>query len=226
MKIDHMARHGQNQFLGRGELGQRSFAVQPDDDVTVRAELSEPAYAYLIAFRPDGVDELCDPADPEGRPRKTQQPSYPRAGRTNKVYRLNDGAGLHAFAVVASRNPLPPYRQWKGQHRIQGWSKGLSSAPGVVWWHDGEGLFPLTAEDPGGQRSQGATIGGGGAAVADLADQLRDLPGVDAVAVKAFPVPPAAARDQPPLLPRFGRVAVEALPVPPAAGRDPARPGR
>jgi hypothetical protein len=195
MTIDHMAKRGKNQFLARGDLEQRSFAVRPDDDVTVRAELSEPAFAYLIAFRPDGVDELCDPAEPDERPAKTRQPSYPTAGRTSKVYRLNDGPGLHAFAVVASRNPLPPYRQWKEQHRIHGWPKGLSSALGVVWWHDGQGLFPLTAEDPSGQRSQGATIGGGGETVAELADRLRALPGVDAVAVKAFPVATADGPD-------------------------------
>src|SRR5262249_54564849 len=74
LDIEHMAQRGKNDFDPRGKLGERSFAVRPDDDVTVHAELSEPAYAYLIAFRPDGVDELCDPDDPEVPPGKTKEP--------------------------------------------------------------------------------------------------------------------------------------------------------
>ena len=51
-----------------GILGRNSFTAREDDDVTVQAELSEPAYSYLIAFRPDGTDELCDPDDEDAPP--------------------------------------------------------------------------------------------------------------------------------------------------------------
>src|SRR5262249_47264191 len=51
-----------------GLLGRTSFAAREEDDLTVRAELSEPAYSYLIAFRPDGTDELCDPDDDDMPP--------------------------------------------------------------------------------------------------------------------------------------------------------------
>ena len=68
LQIDHLPKRSEDKTHQRVALGERSFAVRPDDDVTVRAELSEPAYAYLIAFRPDGVDEICDPEEPEDRP--------------------------------------------------------------------------------------------------------------------------------------------------------------
>jgi hypothetical protein len=191
LSIEHLAQRGPNDFNPRGKLGERSFAVRAGDDVTVQAELSEPAYAYLIAFRPDGVDEICDPEQPTAPPAKTKEPRYPPASKTDKVYRLEDGAGLHAFALVVSRAPLPPYEKWKNQHGTPTWNKGASSPAGVVWWHDGQSLAPLTSSDPTGTRGKDAPIRGGGNAVAILAAWLRGIPGVDAVAVKAFPVPPA-----------------------------------
>jgi len=189
--IEHIAQRGENDLERRGKLGERSFAVRSGDDVTVQAELSEPAYAYLIAFRPDGVDEICDPDDPDSPPGKTEEPRYPPAAKTSVVYRLDNGSGLQAFAVVVSRTPLPPYREWRKQHGIAPWKKGSSSPAGVVWLDDGQSLTPLTAGDPTGTRGKDALIRGGGSPVAELAAWLRAIPGVDAVAVKAFPVPPA-----------------------------------
>ena len=93
--------------------------------------------------------------------------------------------------MVVSRAPLPPYREWKARHGPPPWQKGLSAAPGVVWWYDGRRLSALTGADLKGQRGQGATVRGGGAAVAELAAWLKAGPDVDAVAIKAFPVWPA-----------------------------------
>jgi hypothetical protein len=191
LNIEHLAKQGEEQFVHRGSLGERSFAVRPDDDLTVQAELSGPAYAYLIAFRPDGVTEICDPDDPAAEPELTRRPRYPPAAKTKVAYRLNNGSGLQAFAIVVSHGPLPPYREWEKEHGSPPWQKGLSSPPGVVWWHDGQWLAPLTADDPSGRRGKDAPIRGGGAAVADLADWLGAIPGVEAIAVKAFLVPPA-----------------------------------
>src|SRR5262249_34180679 len=110
--LEHLAdRSGEDVEVGK--LGEQSFAVQPDDAVTVDARLSEPAYSYLIAFRPDGVDEVFRPEDPETSPRKTQRPCYPPETKPLGAYRLTDGSGLQAFALVVSRAPLPSYREWK-----------------------------------------------------------------------------------------------------------------
>ncbi len=162
--------------------------------MTVHAELSEPAYAYLIAFRPDGIDDICDPNDPGERPGKNSSPHYPPATRTDRVYRLEDGAGLQAFALVVSRSPLPPYSEWKKQHGQAPWKKASTGPAGVVWWHDGQWLVPLRTGEMAGQRGKDAPIRGDIRAVSDLAAWPGAIPGVDAVAVKAFPVPPAAGR--------------------------------
>ncbi len=76
----------------------------------VNAELSEPAYSYLIAFRPDGTDELCDPENEDTPPARKRQPAYPPPTKADVRYRLSEGAGLHAFALVVSRQPLPSDR--------------------------------------------------------------------------------------------------------------------
>jgi hypothetical protein len=173
-----------------GLLGRTSFATREDDEVIVRAELSEPAYSYLIAFRPDGTDELCDPEDEDTVPRKKQQPHYPAPEKTDERYRLSEGAGLQAFAVVVSRKPLPSYREWKRRVGPFAWSAKLPSEPGVVWRDEGEGLEPLIP-DTGTTRGKGTKARDSGAPAAKLANWLRGLPGVDAVTLEAFPVQPA-----------------------------------
>jgi hypothetical protein len=190
LDVEHLPRVDEERYDSNalGRLGERSFAARTGDDVTVRAELSEPAYAYLIAFRPDGVDEVCDPEDPEVWPLKTREPRYPPESKPGAVYRLDNGAGLYAFAVVASRTPLPPYHVWKAGKGTLPWRGGRTGTPGIVWWYDGRHLAPLTAVGPRTKRGIGEEVRGGGEPVAALARRLRALPGVEAVAVKAFTV--------------------------------------
>ncbi|MGD0044019.1 MAG: hypothetical protein ABSE84_27040, partial [Isosphaeraceae bacterium] len=175
-----------------GTLGRTSFAAREDDEVTVRAELSEPAYSYLIAFRPDGTDELCDPDDENRPPSCKQQPLYPPPAKSDERYRMSEGAGLHAFALVVSRQPLPPYHEWKRRIGPAPWSARLPCEPGVVWRDDHEGLQPFLAGDSTGTRGKGVKARGSGGPAAKLAGWLRGLPGVDAVALEAFPVEPAS----------------------------------
>ena len=189
--IEHMAQRPGGQFEVRGNLGEQSFAVRSGDDVTVRAELSEPSYAYLLAFRPDCVDEVLDPDNADTLPKLTRKLCYPPESKAHVVYRLEDGSGLYAFAVVVSRNELPSYNQWKNEHGNAPWRKGLSGASGVVWSHDGRRLAPLTATENTPRRGKGATIHGGGDVIAELSRWLQAVPGVDCVAIKAFPVPEA-----------------------------------
>jgi len=175
-----------------GSLGRTSFAARVDDEVTVRAELSEPAYAYLIAFRPDGTDQLCDPDGEDLPPPRKQQPLYPPPWKSDERYRLSEGAGLYAFALVVSRQPLLPYLQWKQRIGRMAWDAKLPCESGVVWRDDALGLQPLLAVDNDGTRGKGVKARGSGGPAAKLANWLRALPGVDAVTLEAFPVVPAS----------------------------------
>ena len=127
------------------------------------------------------------------RPPRKQQPVYPPPAQSDEKYRLSEGAGLYAFALVVSHKPLPSYREWKRRHGPMAWSAGLTCEPGVVWRNDGQGPQPLLADDPAGTRGKGAKSRGSGEPVAKLASWLRSLPDVDVVTLEAFPVEPAAA---------------------------------
>ena len=173
-----------------GPLGRRSFAAHLNDDVTVRAKLSEPAFSYLIVFCPDGTDVLCDPDNDGVPPPSKQEPMYPPPVKPTKRYRLSEGTGLCAVALVVSHKPLPEYREWRRLNGKMTWSAGLPCEPGVVWRDDGEGLHPLVDDKPTGTRGKDADTRGFEEPVVKLASWLRGLPGVDVVTLEAFSVEP------------------------------------
>jgi serine/threonine protein kinase len=139
LDVMHFARSA-NADVERGVLGQKSFSPLLGDKVRVVAKLSRPAYAYIMAFRPDGVAELCFPNDEDTVPPLTDTPRYPAADNS-KAYGLDEGAGLWVFAVVASEQPLPTYRQWLASRKPD-W-KSEEAPTGVVWWYDGALLETL-----------------------------------------------------------------------------------
>jgi serine/threonine protein kinase len=135
---------GTNKAVHQGVLGKQSYVTRVGDQVTIDARLSRPAYAFLVAFRPDGVVEACFPNDETHAPPLTDHLRYPPPellGR--KAYGLSDGQGLYVFAVVASDEPLRAYRDFVAQHEPK-WSPQPAS-PGTVWWFDGQWVDTLTA---------------------------------------------------------------------------------
>jgi serine/threonine protein kinase len=142
---------GENDRL-LGELGKDTYQTRLNDKVEIEAELSEPAYAYLLAFNPtDDVNkqvQLClsdgENALPELRPKV----SYQAAG---KRFQLDDGVGLQAIVLLASRQPLPAYAEWRRQTSALPWKRVRATA-GIVWQGDGRRLDRLKA--PGDLRGK------------------------------------------------------------------------
>jgi hypothetical protein len=167
------------------ELGVDVFAARFRDLVQVRADFSEPAYAFLLAFNPDGKEQLCLPADPGRPPDRGDRLDYPGPGH---AFRLKDGVGLQAFLVVASRQPLPAYDEWKTGRPAVRWQT-LPAKEGAVWRGDGERLEPVTRD--GDKRGDVVALPGV-APLAELCRTLRAAPEVEALAVEAFPVLPEA----------------------------------
>jgi serine/threonine protein kinase len=164
------------------ELGVDTFAARFDDKVQVYAEFTEPVYAFLLAFNPDGKEQLCIPRA------RSQQPA--RQDRLqlggSDAFPLNDGIGLQAFVVVASRQPLPAYAEWAAQRPAVSW-RTVPAKEGAVWRGDGERLKPVTRR--GDDRGEIVQLEGV-APLAELGRTLRGSPGVEAVAVEAFAVLP------------------------------------
>ncbi len=186
LDVTHFANLGKGD-LPKGRMGEKSFFARRDDGVTVEAELSRPAYAYLIAFRPDGTEELCYPESEDKVPAKSDRPRYPSVSRGDH-YGLNEGEGLQAFAVVVSDEPLPPYREWRAKCSESPWGKHPAT-PDVVWIDDGTEVRGLTADDPAGQRGKGQDVAGK-TPLAALTDWLRKAPEAKAVSAVGFAVGP------------------------------------
>jgi serine/threonine protein kinase len=171
--------------LQRSELGTNAFAAQFGDLVQLQAELSEPVYCFLLAFNPDGKEQLCWPADPRQPPERLDRLNYPAEG--DSFFSLTDGVGLQAFVLLASRQPLPAYDDWKAQRPVLVWQTVPPKA-GVVWRGDGERLEPVTRKDD--QRGEVKKLEGV-ALLGELCKQLRHARDIDALAVEAFAVLPA-----------------------------------
>ncbi len=164
MAVRHYAKVGEGVGESRGLLGETSFGAVLGDQVTIEVELSRPAYAYVVAFRPDGVIEPIFPENPVEPPPLTDRPRYPSIS-LGVNYGLTDGAGLWVFAVVVSDRALPPYSEtFAGKSTV--WKKEVSPIR-TVWWYDGqwvEGLSPRGKESRE-ERGAGVTVPGKSAVV-------------------------------------------------------------
>jgi hypothetical protein len=179
-----------------GTLGVDSSSAREKDLVRVSARLDRPAYCYVIAFTPDGHDQLYYPPDRDVPPPKSAEIDYP--GDEGSYLPLTEGAGLQAFVVVASNEPLPPYERWRAGLGDIPWRP--TQADGV-WRSDGRGLELAMA---GTARSRSPDRGGPTeqpqppTPLSQLHRFLTTRPGVAAVRTLAFPVKPGRAEGTPP----------------------------
>jgi hypothetical protein len=178
----------------QGVLGKTTFAAALGDRVQVTAKLSKPAYAYLIAFRPDGKSELCFPEFEDTPPPLTDHPQHPWTWP--KPNELREGTGLWALAVVASEAPLPAYHEWQEQHfhEMLAWKPVAIAPAGRVWRDDGQKpveTLSLRAEQPVLMQSQQEMLEGPEASIRKLTTSLRTRGQAEAVSVLGFRVAPA-----------------------------------
>ncbi len=164
-----------------GELGRSTFRVRLNEGVEVEATLSEPAYAYLIAFNP-----ATRPDDQEQHVRRDEgtRPPEKRRAIDRRALELDDGEGLQAFAVVASRQPLPAYEVWRKTRPPLGWQR-TPALSGVVWRADGDsvdGTYEDGVDRAREARSPAKTV------IRELARRLKETPGIEAVEVVGFAV--------------------------------------
>jgi hypothetical protein len=166
-----------------GELGQDTFRVRLNEPVTVEAKLSEPAYAYLIAFnpadKPDQLEQIVPLAEGNTPPIRRD-----RLGSTGRLL-LNDGEGLQVFAAVASRQELPAFSEWRKLGPPLPW-KRTPATVGVVWRAGGAEVTSVL--DPRFVRAEEKDGVDDRTMIRALAEALKGLPGVEAVSVLGFAV--------------------------------------
>jgi serine/threonine protein kinase len=122
----------------RGYFGRDTFYADQGDLLTLDVRLTEPAYTYLIAFRPDGVAELCYPASENLPPTKRDRATHPENSSRGSGYGLREGTGLWVFAAVVSQEPLPAFSDWLRTHRLPVRKGPVSPRATVLVSHGGE----------------------------------------------------------------------------------------
>src|SRR5262249_50094394 len=137
----------------------------------------------------DGSVQFCPKARVNTPPVATSEIVYP--ADVDGYYGLTDGVGLQAFALLASRRPLPAFGSWR--HRAALSWKPTTEAAGV--WRCAGRHFALLATDTGGVERRVASAPP--AALTAVCNALRELPGVDVVEAVAFPVEPQEAAQHP-----------------------------
>jgi predicted Ser/Thr protein kinase len=168
----------------RGAIGESRFSGRfEDDDVRVHARLTVPAYCYLIALNPDGQPQLCVPADETTPPSRLSEVTFPPD--PGLAFGLTDGVGLQAFVLVASREPLPPYRDWSARLGGLPWSR---TNAGRGWRFDGREFVPLE-----GERGAIRKMVGLPAPFAEVCRTLQGRPEFATIQAVAFPVRPSEA---------------------------------
>jgi serine/threonine protein kinase len=165
-------------------IGAAGFAgARFDDRVRIVAELSEPSYCYLIAFNADGREQLCWPGKDSEKPAPTRQLVYPPGDET---LRLDDGVGLQAFVLLASRRPLAPFAEWKQQAGALPWTKAEGQG---VWRYDGQTFHPRESGPRGTTQALPVPP-----AFAELCRQLQEQSRGASVEALVVPVRPKEAR--------------------------------
>jgi hypothetical protein len=145
MHVTHYRSDADKKKVFLGDLRMSSEPVRLNDKMGIAADLTAPAYYYLIAFNPKeseaGTVQLCQPEDAEGKGAEGVRP-----GRLTEVrysqYFIPDAAGLQAFVLAASTKPLPPFKEWSGEIPWKGSKDG-----GAGTWHfDGREFIRLPQE--------------------------------------------------------------------------------
>jgi tRNA A-37 threonylcarbamoyl transferase component Bud32 len=181
MHVTHFRDKGATRL---GDLWTSPGAIRLNDDVRVTAELSAPAYCYLIAFNPDGTDQLCHPENPDGhgalavRPDARAEVRYPQDDR---VFVL-DATGLQAFVLAASAKPLPPYAEWRSRAGEIPW-KAVQEGGAWRWYFDGR-EFSRFPQERGKIESKEAAP----KPLRELFDFFKNRTEFEAVQLVAFPV--------------------------------------
>ncbi len=170
-------------LVGRLGVVDGSFHPRLQDCLQLQSRLSRPAYCYVIAYYPNGQEELCFPSEPSTPPPLSETPWAPE--EATLVYFLEEGTGLMAFVLVVSPEPLPAYATWKKGRGKSPW-RASRTQPGVVWKGTPSFIRPCTQEDPE-SRGKGK-LQNGLQPLHDLLDWLDREPRFEAIETVAFMV--------------------------------------
>jgi tRNA A-37 threonylcarbamoyl transferase component Bud32 len=147
MQVTHYRANG-DKVMHLGNLRTSTEPVRVNDKVEVAADLTVPAYYYLIAFNPKGSEagtvQLCQPEDKDGQPAEAERPG--RCEEVRYPHRfVPDAVGLQAFVLAASTKPLPPFKEWRDKVSQIPW-EGVKEGGALRWHFDGREFFQFPTD--------------------------------------------------------------------------------
>jgi len=164
------------------EIGVSSWESRGDDVMWVLARLDAPAYCYLIALDPDGRFRLADPPEETVSPSRRSEIRYTPDSSASRRTTYPRGAGMQGWLLVAARNPLPPFADWR-PFRLLRWKSVQAEG---VWRFDGRSIERL---QPGNRRVLERMFDSP-RPFAQLCASLSNIPDIDAIEAIAYPVRP------------------------------------
>jgi hypothetical protein len=148
----------------------------------IAADLTAPAYYYLIAFNPKGSEagtmQLCQPEDADGRALDGVRPEQLTEVRYSQYF-IPDAVGLQAVVLAASTNPLPPFKEWRAEVPWE----GVKDSGAWTWHFDGREFIRLPQD-----RGKVEPRGGVPESFRKLCEFFKGRREFDAVQAIAFPV--------------------------------------
>lgn len=182
-EIRHLRKNTRQQV---GIIGETSDVVDLNDSARIRVELTQPRYCFLIAFNPDGKDQLCIPLDRNEVPRLTKSIVY--HPQLDMAFRFTDGVGAQAFVLLVSREPLPSFNAWIAAHGPVPWHKTNWKG---VWVFDGQQLDRRDKD-----RAEGKLETTELQPFVELCNSLSDRNEMELIYAIGFPVLPVTADDE------------------------------
>lgn len=166
-----------------GRLGADTTETRLDDDLTVHAAFTRPAYFYLLSLGADGQVNLRLPASEDSAPEPAtgfDYPSGPPEAPLGDIYNLKS-PGTYGFLLLVSENELPAWSEWNARHGVLGWSGHSVPVAGVYLFDGHELRIAGTTREPSPRRGQ---------LIANPIDWAMAREGIDDVRFIAFPVLP------------------------------------
>ena len=114
--FSHFSSGDEDTYKSSGELFDNGD-VYEQDDVRITAVLEAPSYCFLFAVNPNGKIQLCFPeshVDHQKSP--VELIEFPK--QSDLGFRFTDGPGQQAFVLLQSASPLPSFKEWSTNKRL------------------------------------------------------------------------------------------------------------
>jgi hypothetical protein len=178
-EIHHHVIKDQKEYVV-GLLNASSFSgnFHVGDSVRLWAEFGEPADFYLISLNTSGEEVLRLPSSEWETPATLKEFQFPEIGEAGLP--LDKGAGVQVFVLIASREPLPSFKQWEDRVGQVPWMPTLFTD---AWYFDGSDIAPVNGPHVSDETGRQVPP-----MLKNLADFLKDLPDGVTTCFLAFPI--------------------------------------